>query len=46
MKKVTWPNAKQVRIATLIVIATTIVSALILGLFDFIWSQVTELVYG
>jgi preprotein translocase subunit SecE len=46
LKKVTWPNAKQVRIATLIVIATTIVSALILGLFDFIWSQVTELVYG
>jgi len=46
LKKVTWPSAKEVRSATLVVIVMAIVSALILGLFDFVWSNVTELVYG
>jgi preprotein translocase subunit SecE len=46
LKKVTWPTAKEVRSATIVVIAMAIISALILGLFDFVWSNVTELVYG
>ena len=46
LKKVTWPTAKEVRSATTVVIVMAIVSALILGLFDFVWSNVTELVYG
>jgi preprotein translocase subunit SecE len=46
LKKVTWPTAKEVRGATLVVIVMAIVSALILGLFDFVWSNLTELVYG
>ena len=46
LKKVTWPTAKEVRAATLVVIVMAIVSALILGLFDFVWSNLTELVYG
>jgi preprotein translocase subunit SecE len=46
LKKVTWPTAKEVRSATLVVIVMAIVSALILGLFDFVWTNVTELVYG
>ena len=46
LKKVTWPTAKEVRAATLVVIIMAIVSALILGLFDFVWSNLTELVYG
>jgi preprotein translocase subunit SecE len=46
LKKVTWPNAKEVRAATLVVIVMAILSALILGLFDFVWSNITELVYG
>lgn len=46
LKKVTWPNAKEVRQATVIVIVMAIISALILGVFDFVWSNLTELVYG
>jgi preprotein translocase subunit SecE len=46
LKKVTWPTAKEVRVATTVVIVMAIVSALILGLFDFVWSNLTELVYG
>ena len=46
LKKVTWPTAKEVRAATLVVIIMSIISALILGLFDFVWSNLTDLVYG
>jgi len=46
LKKVTWPTAKEVRRATLTVIVMALVSAVILGLFDFAWSNLTELVYG
>jgi preprotein translocase SecE subunit len=46
LKKVTWPTAAEVRTATTVVIVMAIISALILGLFDFFWSNLTELVYG
>jgi preprotein translocase subunit SecE len=46
LKKVTWPTAKEVRTATVVVLVMSIISALILGLFDFVWSNLTELVYG
>lgn len=46
LKKVTWPTAKEVRTATTVVIVMAIISALILGVFDAVWTNVTELVYG
>ncbi len=46
LKKVTWPTAKEVRSATLVVMVMAVVSAFILGIFDFGWSNITELVYG
>lgn len=46
LKKVTWPTAKEVRTATFTVIIMAIISAAILGVFDLIWTNVTELVYG
>ena len=46
LKKVTWPTAKEVRTATMVVVIMAIISAVILGLFDFVWSNLTELVYG
>jgi len=46
LKKVTWPSAKEVRAATVVVIIMAIISAAILGLFDMVWSNLTELVYG
>ena len=46
LKKVTWPTAKEVRTATFTVIVMAIISAIILGLFDLVWTNLTELVYG
>ncbi|MBA3539675.1 MAG: preprotein translocase subunit SecE [Deltaproteobacteria bacterium] len=46
LKKVTWPTAKEVRTATTVVIVMAVLSAIILGLFDLVWSNLTELVYG
>lgn len=46
LKKVTWPTAKEVRSATIVVIVMAIVSAIILGVFDFGWAQLTRAVYG
>lgn len=46
LKKVTWPTPKEIRTATAVVIVMAIVSAVILGVFDFVWSNLTELVYG
>lgn len=46
LKKVAWPNRKEVRVATITVIVMTIISALILGFFDLVWAKVTKLIYG
>lgn len=46
LSKVTWPTAKEVRAATIVVLLMTLISAFILGLFDLVWSQLTEVVYG
>jgi preprotein translocase subunit SecE len=46
LKKVTWPTAKEVRTATTVVIVMALISAAILGVFDLVWSNLTELVYG
>ena len=46
LKKVTWPTAKEVRTATTVVFVMAIVSAIILGVFDLVWTNLTELVYG
>ncbi len=46
LKKVTWPTAKEVRGSTITVIVMALVSAVILGLFDFAWSNLTQVVYG
>ena len=46
LKKVTWPTAKEIRTATIVVMVMSIISAIILGLFDLVWTNLTELVYG
>lgn len=46
LKKVSWPTAKEVKAATIVVVIMTIISALILGLFDLVWSNVTDFIYG
>lgn len=46
LKKVSWPTGKEVKAATVVVIIMTIISALILGFFDFMWSNITQVIYG
>ncbi|MEZ4367346.1 MAG: preprotein translocase subunit SecE [Kofleriaceae bacterium] len=46
LKKVTWPTAKEVRSSTIVVIIMAVLAALILGLFDAVWSKFTDLIYG
>ena len=46
LRKVTWPTRKETVSSTIVVIITTIVASLLLGLFDATWSWVTRLIYG
>jgi preprotein translocase subunit SecE len=46
LKKVSWPSGKEVRAATIVVIVMSLISAVVLFVFDFAWSNLTELIYG
>lgn len=46
LKKVTWPTGKEIRTATMVVIVMSLISATVLGVFDLVWTNLTELVYG
>jgi preprotein translocase subunit SecE len=43
--KCTWPSKKETRTATIVVIVTALVVAVILGLFDAVWAELTGLIY-
>lgn len=45
MSNVTWPTRKETSSSTVIVVVASIVAALMLFLFDSVWSAVTDLVY-
>jgi preprotein translocase subunit SecE len=45
MSKVSWPTRKETSDSTVVVIVTSIVAAIMLFMFDTIWSAVTDLVY-
>jgi len=45
LSKVTWPTRKETSAFTVTVIITSIIAALILGLYDMLWSAITNLVY-
>lgn len=46
LKKVAWPGPAEVRQATIVVIIMTLISASILGLFDLVWANITDFIYG
>jgi preprotein translocase subunit SecE len=46
LSKVTWPSRKETASSTIIVIVTTIVASLLLGMFDALWAWVTRMIYG
>jgi preprotein translocase subunit SecE len=45
LSKVAWPTRKETSSSTVVVVVTSIVAALMLFLFDSVWSAVTDLVY-
>lgn len=45
LAKVTWPTRAETKAATIVVIITTVVASLLLGLFDLIWSWATGVIY-
>jgi preprotein translocase subunit SecE len=46
LKKVNWPSRQEATNLTLIVIAVTTFMALILGLLDYIFAKLFELILG
>jgi preprotein translocase subunit SecE len=45
LSKVTWPTRKETWSQTVIVIVVSIIAAIILGVFDAMWSQITDFIY-
>jgi preprotein translocase subunit SecE len=45
LRRVTWPSLRETRAATVAVIVASAISAVILGLFDFVWSWLSSKVY-
>jgi preprotein translocase subunit SecE len=46
LRKVTWPSRKETQTATVVVIITTLLAAVVLGLFDQVWALVTSVIYS
>jgi len=46
LRKVTWPSRRETFNSTIVVIITTIVASLLLGLFDGVWAWATRMIYG
>jgi len=45
LSRVTWPSWTETKKLTVVVIIVTIILAIILGIFDYAWSQLSSLVY-
>lgn len=46
LRKVTWPSRKETQSHTIVVLITTAIIALILGVFDLVWAELTGLIYA
>ena len=46
LKKVTWPNWNETKVATIVVLVTTLIIAAILGVFDLVWGALTSKIYA
>ena len=46
LKKVTWPTRQETKWATVVVLITVAIAAIILSLYDIVWSWLTGWVYG
>ena len=45
LRRVTWPSFRETRAATVAVIVASTIAAMILGVFDFVWSWLSQRVY-
>ena len=45
LRRVTWPSLRETRAATIAVIIASFVAAVILGIFDLVWSWLSSKVY-
>ena len=45
LSKVTWPSREETQVSTGVVIITSLIAAAILGVFDLVWSTVTDYIY-
>jgi len=46
LSKVTWPTRKETWSQTVLVIVVSVIAAVILGVFDAMWSQITDFIYN
>ncbi len=45
LRRVTWPSLRETRASTIAVIIASFISAVILGVFDLVWSWISSKVY-
>ncbi|MEM8609962.1 MAG: preprotein translocase subunit SecE [Myxococcota bacterium] len=45
LSKVTWPTRSETWSQTIIVLIVSVIAAVILGVFDTVWSKITDLIY-
>ncbi|MBK8170404.1 MAG: preprotein translocase subunit SecE [Sandaracinaceae bacterium] len=46
LSKVSWPTRAETSTSTVVVIVFSVVAAIAMGVFDSVWSAVTDLIYG
>jgi len=46
LRKVTWPTWAETKLSTVVVIITSIIVSIVLGLFDALWGVVTAWLYS
>lgn len=46
LSKVTWPTWSETKLATIVVIVTTVVISLLLGVLDLVWGALSSLIYS
>jgi len=46
LSKVSWPTRKETWSQTIVVLVVSIIAAIILGVYDAVWSHITDLIYN
>ena len=46
LSKVTWPSRKETWSQTIVVLIVSVIAAIILGVYDAVWSHITDLIYN